>query len=111
LAPFASIFQRCQGSDPISLYEAQRILLIQKGLVPYPKHDDHTDWPSVDQSLAETYGWTLQQIDEMTLPEIRVACKGQRVPSLAEKLRHVKLKKHLTILEKLLAMRIAAGHD
>jgi hypothetical protein len=93
------------------LYEAQRILLIQKGLVPYPKHDGHTDWPSVDQSLAETYGWTLQQIDEMTLPEIRVACKGQRVPSLGEKFQHMKLKKHLGLQEKLLAMRIAAAQD
>lgn len=36
----------------------------------------------MDQSLCETYGWTPQQIDDMTLPEIRVACKSKPTPTL-----------------------------
>lgn len=70
---FATTLNKCSGLVPRTIYEAECELFRRLGLLP---EDDRpwtpVDWPKIDRALAESYGWTLEQIDEMTLPEIMV---------------------------------------
>ncbi len=79
--------------------------------MPRPERDGAPpDWAKIDQSLCELYGWTPQQIDAMTLPEIRVGLTRPDDPSKGQswdKLTVARLKDRLTPAERLIAMALA----
>lgn len=105
------MFKHCEGQTPLTLFEAQRALFIHKGWIEPPRISS-SSWPEIDQSLCEAYGWTPQQIDRMTVPEIRVACNGKdswKGLSWREQIEHHIMKDKLTVEERLLAYQIALG--
>lgn len=89
----------------------QKWFFVLKGWKPLPDESEPTPWTEIDQSLCEAYGYTPQQLDQMTLPEIRVLAAGKpdKKTDLLSALEHVMLLKKLTPDERLLAMRIALG--
>jgi len=75
---------------------------MRKGWIAPPSHE--VDWAAIYQSLCEAYHWSPYEIDQLTLPELKLALYRQ--PAKEDASQHLQMKLHLSPEERLSAMRM-----